>query len=75
MAQNIEYIAAGGNRHPAVADWDEKSGLVAYGADRNIALWFPQVCLIHISLFFQSLMNIILEGWYSEGGFLHFARI
>jgi hypothetical protein len=40
----MEYIVAGGNRHPAVADWDEKSGLVAYGADRNIALWYPQVC-------------------------------
>ncbi|ESZ91218.1 hypothetical protein SBOR_8392 [Sclerotinia borealis F-4128] len=35
-----EYLAAGANRHPSTADWDE-SGLLAYGADRNIALWYP----------------------------------
>ncbi|CCD48734.1 hypothetical protein ACHAPC_005042 [Botrytis cinerea] len=35
-----EYLAAGANRHPAAADWDE-SGLLAYGTDRNIALWYP----------------------------------
>ncbi|APA15152.1 hypothetical protein SS1G_08752 [Sclerotinia sclerotiorum 1980 UF-70] len=35
-----EYLAAGGNRHPSAADWDE-SGLLAYGTDRNIALWYP----------------------------------
>ncbi|MCJ1367719.1 hypothetical protein MMC16_006853 [Acarospora aff. strigata] len=39
-----EYIAAGGNRHPAAADWDAESGLIAFGADRNIALWKPSVC-------------------------------
>lgn len=37
-----EYLAAGANRHPSAADWDE-SGLLAYGADRNIALWYPGV--------------------------------
>lgn len=37
-----EYLAAGANRHPAAADWDE-SGLLAYGTDRNIALWYPGV--------------------------------
>ncbi|KAL8734481.1 MAG: hypothetical protein Q9166_001380 [cf. Caloplaca sp. 2 TL-2023] len=36
-----EYIAAGGNRHPAAADWDPVTGLLAYGSDRNIALWKP----------------------------------
>jgi hypothetical protein len=36
------YLAAGANRHPSAADWDE-SGLLAFGADRNIALWRPQV--------------------------------
>ena len=38
-----EYIAVGGNRHPAAAAWDAASGLLAYGADRNVALWFPLV--------------------------------
>lgn len=40
------YIAAGGNRHPAAADWDPVSGLIAFGADRNIAIWKPSVCMI-----------------------------
>ncbi len=37
-----EYVAAGGNRHPSASDWDI-NGLLAFGADRNIALWRPQV--------------------------------
>lgn len=36
------YIAAGANRHSAVADWGW-DGTVAYGADANIALWRPRV--------------------------------
>ncbi|KAL9640507.1 MAG: hypothetical protein Q9164_000257 [Protoblastenia rupestris] len=36
-----EYIAAGGNRHPSAADWDAHTGLLAFGADRNVALWSP----------------------------------
>ncbi|KAL8674605.1 MAG: hypothetical protein Q9168_000980 [Polycauliona sp. 1 TL-2023] len=36
-----EYIAAGGNRHPAAADWDTVTGLLAYGSDINVALWRP----------------------------------
>lgn len=40
-----ELLATGGNRHPAAADWDpEGSGLVAFGASNNIALWKPLVC-------------------------------
>jgi len=39
-----DYQAAGANRHPSAADWD-KSGILAFGADRNIALWQPQVGL------------------------------
>lgn len=35
------YIAAGANRHSAVADWG-RGGTVAYGADANIALWRPR---------------------------------
>ena len=37
-----DYLAAGANRHPSAADWDE-SGILAFGADRNVALWRPQV--------------------------------
>lgn len=37
------YIAAGGNQHPSAADWDQRSGLLAYGADKNVALWSPLV--------------------------------
>ncbi|KAF8859623.1 WD40 repeat-like protein [Acephala macrosclerotiorum] len=36
-----EYLAAGANRHPSTADWDV-SGLLAFGTDRNVALWRPQ---------------------------------
>ncbi|KAL4999006.1 6-phosphofructo-2-kinase-domain-containing protein [Aspergillus recurvatus] len=36
-----EYISVGGNRHPAAADWDVQSGILAYGADNNVALWDP----------------------------------
>ncbi|KAH7050235.1 elongator protein 2, partial [Macrophomina phaseolina] len=35
-------IAAGGNRQPSAADWDQAaSGLLAYGAGNNIILWDP----------------------------------
>ena len=37
----VEYLAAGANRHPATADWND-SGVLAYGANNNIALWRPQ---------------------------------
>ena len=40
---NLEYLAAGGNRHPSAADWDLASGLLAFGADRNVAIWSPLV--------------------------------
>ncbi|KAK8151136.1 elongator protein 2 [Phyllosticta citrichinensis] len=36
------FIAAGGNRNPSAADWDPNgSGLLAYGAGNNLALWNP----------------------------------
>ncbi|MCJ1285209.1 hypothetical protein MMC26_004548 [Xylographa opegraphella] len=38
---HTEYLSAGGNRHPNAADWDAATGVLAYGADRNIALWLP----------------------------------
>jgi elongator complex protein 2 len=36
----LEYIAAGGNRHPCAADWTED--LLAYGSGHNIAVWKPE---------------------------------
>lgn len=39
-----EYISVGGNRHPGAADWDVQTGVVAFGADNNVALWDPRVC-------------------------------
>lgn len=37
---NLEYIAAGGNRHPSAADWHDKA--LAFGSGNNIAVWDPQ---------------------------------
>lgn len=45
---HAEYVAAGGNRHPAAADWDIETGLLAYGSDSNVALWKPVVSAIDI---------------------------
>lgn len=42
MAHHLEYLAAGANRHPSAADWNDE-GILAYGTDRNVALWRPQV--------------------------------
>ena len=39
---NVEYLSAGANRQTAVADWGA-DGLLAFGADSNIALWKPSV--------------------------------
>lgn len=36
-----DFLAAGGNRHPSSADWDRDSEVLAFGCDRNIALWKP----------------------------------
>ena len=38
-----DCIATGGNRHPSAADWDQKSGLLAFGSDQNVAVWNPLV--------------------------------
>lgn len=66
-----EYISAGGNRHPAAADWDSKTGLLAFGADRNVALWQPKVCLDFSSvsappaprLLLQRVRNSVTKLW------------
>ena len=44
---HTDYIAVGGNRHPAAADWDAAGSTLAYGADTNVALWEPLV--LHVS--------------------------
>lgn len=38
-----DYISVGGNRNPGAADWDVPSGVLAFGADNNVALWEPLV--------------------------------
>ena len=43
----FDYISAGGNRHPSAADWDQWSGVLAFGADQNVAFWKPLVCSGH----------------------------
>jgi len=61
MPQADVYLAAGANRHPAVADWDE-SGVLAFGCDRNIALWHPSVWARILQVFsVSSIANILLE--------------
>jgi elongator complex protein 2 len=44
-----DYISVGGNRHPGAADWDVQSGVLAFGADNNVALWEPLVWSIECS--------------------------
>lgn len=44
-AVEVEYLSAGANRQTAVADWGE-DGIVAFGADSNVALWRPRVSTI-----------------------------
>lgn len=39
---SVEYLSAGANRQTAVADWG-RGGLLAFGADSNVALWAPEV--------------------------------
>lgn len=48
VENGLEFISVGGNRHPASADWDRQSGLLAFGADNNVALWYPLVGCIAI---------------------------
>lgn len=40
----VEHLSTGANRHGAVADWSE-GGILAFGADANVALWRPEVRL------------------------------
>ena len=38
----IDYLSTGANRQTSVADWSV-SGVLAFGADDNVALWKPKV--------------------------------
>lgn len=38
----VEYLSTGANRHGAAADWSP-DGVLAFGADANVALWRPEV--------------------------------
>ncbi|KAG5950559.1 hypothetical protein E4U53_004859 [Claviceps sorghi] len=40
---SAEYLSVGANRQTSVADWSA-TGLLAFGADVNIALWRPTLC-------------------------------
>ena len=48
VSAETEYISVGGNRHPAAADWHRDTGLLAFGADNNVALWVPKVHLLRL---------------------------
>ncbi|POS87797.1 hypothetical protein EPUL_003044, partial [Erysiphe pulchra] len=76
LQASIEYLSAGANRHPSTADWDS-SGLLAYGADRNIALWEPDqgkgsrgtidlltghTDIVNAVKFFTAIPGILLSG-------------
>ncbi|KAK0383388.1 hypothetical protein NLU13_9301 [Sarocladium strictum] len=37
----VDYLSTGANRQTAVADWSV-SGVLAFGADNNVALWRPK---------------------------------
>lgn len=55
-----EYISVGGNRHPGAADWDVASGVLAYGADNNVALWAPEVShILRLVFIFMCIAKLI----------------
>ena len=43
MDMVMEYVSVGGNRLPSAADWDSETGVLAFGAGRNVALAEPLV--------------------------------
>lgn len=69
-----EYISVGGNRHPAAADWDVESGVLAFGADNNVALWDPLVSMQRandrLEMQIQVLTCIIFRSLPSAGSIL-----
>lgn len=66
------FIAAGGNRQPNAADWDQHgSGLLAYGAGNNIALWDPLVSFI----FTYFLAHFFAPSYFFDGCSLSFLHV
>jgi hypothetical protein len=59
-----DFIVVGGNRHPAAADWDAAGGLVAFAADRSVAVWPALVTSSCTSLSYPFFVNA-LQG---QGG-------
>ena len=43
IASHLKYIAVGANRQSQCADWNAATGLLAFGAATNVALWMPMV--------------------------------
>lgn len=63
-----DYISVGGNRHPGAADWDVQTGVVAFGADNNVALWDPRVCIIIAMRWTGGLYAELIVGKFSTRG-------
>lgn len=36
-----DYVSVGGNRNSAASSWSRRSSCLAFGADQNVALWYP----------------------------------
>lgn len=67
-----EYISVGGNRHPGAADWDVRSGLLAFGADNNVALWDPSVGVSKQSFIAENSVQELIRFSHIEG-FRHYS--
>ena len=39
---SVQYLSTGANRQTAAADWSQE-GILAFGANSNVALWEPSV--------------------------------
>ena len=46
---STRYLSTGANRQTSIADWSN-DGLVAFGADVNVALWEPAVSKMSYNL-------------------------
>lgn len=48
-AVSAQYLSTGANRQTSIADWS-RDGLVAFGADSNVALWEPAVSIERLEI-------------------------
>lgn len=64
-----DYISVGGNRYPGAADWDVQTGVLAFGADNNVALWEPLVSLSRLNVLVVTHVGILtdFQEWFSPG--------